>query len=110
MHRISRLRSIAVVAGGIALSVTSSACTAMAQPRSGVVYVRIAPPRRVVEVRSRAPGRNYVWIEGHHDWRGNAYAWVPGRWEAPSAGYRRYQRGEWKHDRNGWYWVEGRWR
>ncbi|MEP6778265.1 MAG: hypothetical protein ABJC26_00140 [Gemmatimonadaceae bacterium] len=110
MHRVTRLRSVAILAAGIAMSVGSSACMATVQPRAGVVYVRTAPPRRIVEVRSISPGRNYIWIDGYHQWRGNAYAWVPGRWEAPAANYRQYQKGEWKHDRNGWYWVEGHWR
>ena len=110
MHRITRLRSVAVLAAGIAMSVSTSACMATVQPRAGVVYVRTGPPPRIVEVRSISPGRNYIWIDGYQQWRGNVYAWVPGRWEAPAANYRHYQKGQWKHDRNGWYWVDGRWR
>ena len=110
MYSFTRFRSVALLAAGITWSVTSSACMATVRPRAGIVYVRTGPPARIVEVRPAPPGRNYIWIEGRHDWRGNAYVWVPGRYEIPAAGFRRYERGEWKHDRNGWYWVDGRWR
>ena len=47
------------------------------------VVVRVAPPIAVVETRGPAPGPNHVWIGGYQRWDGNAYAWAPGRWEAP---------------------------
>jgi len=78
---------------------------------AGRVYVRIGPPAPIVETRVVAPSRRHVWIAGYHRWDGNAYVWVPGRWELPPAHRRAWVRGHWVHERrNGWYWVDGHWR
>jgi len=75
------------------------------------VYVRIGPPAPIVETRVVAPSRRHVWVAGYHRWDGNAYVWVPGRWELPPAHRRAWVRGHWVHERrNGWYWVDGHWR
>ena len=75
------------------------------------VYVRIAPPAPVVEVRAVAPSPRHVWIAGYHRWDGAAYVWVPGRWELPPAPGRVWVAGHWgHHTTNGYYWVEGHWR
>ena len=37
---------------------------------AGEIVVRIGPPHGVSERRSRAPGRDYVWISGYHRWDG----------------------------------------
>ncbi len=76
------------------------------------IYVRIGPPRAVVETRIVRPSPRHVWIAGYHRWDGNAYVWVPGRWELPPEGrYHRWSAGHWARDRHhGYYWVEGRWR
>ena len=80
-------------------------------PPPGVVYVRVAPPRERVEVIATAPGEGYVWINGYHAWRGSEYVWVAGHWERPpQAHFRHWVPGHWKESRNGWYWVEGRWK
>jgi len=64
-----------------------------------------------VETRVVAPSRRHIWIAGYHRWDGNAYVWVPGRWELPPAHRRAWVRGHWVHERrNGWYWVDGHWR
>ena len=46
------------------------------------VFVKIAPPRVVVEKRGSAPGRDYVWINGYHRWehRKGGYVFVEGHW------------------------------
>lgn len=85
-------------------------CFATVGPRPGVVYARYAPPSAVYEVATVAPGPGYVWIPGHHEWRGQNYAWIGGRYALPARGFRRYESGRWRHDRAGWYWSEGRWR
>lgn len=75
------------------------------------VYVRVGPPAAVVEVRTVAPDRHHVWIPGYHRWSGQAYAWVPGRWDLPPAHRTTWVPGHWvQHRRSGWYWVEGHWR
>jgi hypothetical protein len=75
------------------------------------VYVRVAPPAPIVEVRAVAPSPRHVWVAGYHRWNGAAYVWVPGRWELPPAESRAWVAGHWAHHAsNGWYWVEGHWR
>ena len=75
------------------------------------IYVRIGPPAAIVEHRVVAPSPRHFWIAGYHRWDGNAYVWVPGRWELPPARYGAWVAGHWVHHRShGWYWVEGHWR
>jgi hypothetical protein len=74
------------------------------------VYVRVGPPKAVVETRVVAPSARHVWVAGYHRWDGRAYVWVPGRWELPPARYRTWVPGHWAHERGGYYWVEGHWR
>jgi len=77
---------------------------------AGEVVVRIGPPHAVSERRSRAPGRDYVWISGYHRWDGNAYVWTPGRWEQPPRPHAHWVAHRWNHRRDGWVLVEGHWR
>ena len=74
------------------------------------VYVSIAPPAPIAEVRVVAPGPGYVWVGGFHRWDGRAYAWVPGRWALPPHGHAAWVAGHWKHHAHGWYWVDGHWK
>jgi len=74
------------------------------------VYVKVAPPTPVVEVRVAAPGPNYIWVGGFHKWNGTAYVWVPGRWALPPHGRTVWVVGHWKHSHHGYYWVDGHWR
>jgi hypothetical protein len=74
------------------------------------VYVRVPPPPAVVEVRPAAPSPEHVWVEGYHNWNGNAYVWVPGRWETAPRHHARWIAGHWRHSPRGYYWVPGHWR
>jgi hypothetical protein len=74
------------------------------------IFVRIGPPRPIVETRVVAPSREHVWIAGYHRWDGNAYVWVPGRWELPPRPHARWVAHRWVHRREGWVMVEGHWR
>jgi len=74
------------------------------------VIVRIAPPAAIVETAPARPGPNFVWIKGYHRWDGNAYVWVPGRWEVPPHGRRRWVEHRWVRRGDHWVFVEGRWR
>lgn len=53
-----------------------------------------APPSRYEAVPPPRPG--YRWEPGRQEWRGDRYAWVPGRWIAVGGYYddRRAQRDE----------------
>ncbi len=88
---------------------TTTALTGCAVTPEGVAYIQVAPPPPPVEVVGVAPAPGFVWIEGHHTWEGRAYVWVPGRWEQPPSAHARWQRGRWRHNAHGWFWVEGRW-
>jgi hypothetical protein len=74
------------------------------------VYVPEPPPPVYRERIVAAPGTGYVWIGGHHQWEGGRYVWVSGRWERPPHAYARWEAGQWRHRRQGWYWTAGRWR
>jgi len=74
------------------------------------VVVRIAPPAAIVETRGVAPGPGYVWIGGVHRWDGSAYAWSPGRWEAPPRPGARWVAHRWERRHGGYVFHEGRWR
>lgn len=74
------------------------------------VLVSIAPPGVVVEKRGRAPGRDYVWVNGYHRWDGKAYHWEPGRWERPPRPHARWEQHRWVHRKGGYVFVEGHWR
>jgi hypothetical protein len=74
------------------------------------VVVRVAPPALIVEQRTVAPSPNHVWISGYHRWDGNAYVWVPGRWEVPPRPHAVWVAPRWVHRHGGYVFVEGRWR
>ena len=105
--RASKSLATALAVAGM---LTLTGCFASAGARPGVVYARYGPPAAVYESAGMAPGPGYIWVPGHHAWRGDNYVWIGGRYELPSRGYRRYDAGRWRHDRRGWYWVDGRWR
>jgi hypothetical protein len=74
------------------------------------IVVRVGPPRPVVERRIARPGPGYVWVNGYHRWDGRGYVWAPGRWELPPRRHARWVDHRWVHRRDGWVFVEGRWR
>jgi len=104
MNRLSGFR-VGLAAAALAAFLSSTAAQA------AVVYVKVAPPAPIVEVRTVAPSAGHVWIAGYHRWDGAAYVWVPGRWALPPRPHAVWVAGHWAHHRaNGYYWVEGRWK
>lgn len=79
-------------------------------PPRGVLYARIAPPAVRVEAIGVAPGADYEWVPGYYRWDGREYLWVAGHHERRPSARAHWVAGRWRHDRNGWYFVEGRWR
>ena len=73
-------------------------------------YVPGPPPLSLREVIVASPGLGYVWIPGYHQWDGARYVWVGGRWDHAPRPHARWQSGRWRHSRQGWYFVDGRWR
>jgi hypothetical protein len=88
-----------VFAGALAFSATAAD-----------IVVRIAPPRVHVQQRGRAPSRDHVWVNGYQRWDGNAYSWNEGRWEQRPQRNSRWVQPKWRHQKDGWVLVEGRWR
>jgi len=78
--------------------------------RRARVYVRVAPPAPVAEVRTVAPGPRHVWVPGFYLWNGTAYSWTAGRWAVPPRARAVWVPGHWVHAHRGWYFVEGHWR
>jgi hypothetical protein len=106
MRRYMMIRMLAVTTA----AATLGACASNPRPRAGVVYAMREPPRERVEVIPASPGPAYVWVKGHWGWRRDDYEWIPGHWAVPDRGFREWVPGRWEHDRNGWFFVEGRWR
>ena len=71
------------------------------------IGIRIGPPPppRVVRVRPRVPGPNYIWIDGYWYASGNRWRWHNGYWTRPP-----YPGARWimpRHD--GQRFFEGHW-
>lgn len=79
---------------------------------AAAVFVRVAPPRPVVERVVRAPGRGYVWIGGYYRWNGRAYLWTPGRWAYPPRAAAVWIPPRWEYvpARHSYFFVAGFWR
>jgi hypothetical protein len=75
------------------------------------VFIRLAPPRVVVEHRDARPSVNHVWISGYNRYENDSYVWTPGRWEQRPHPHARWVDGRWSHHKkSGWVYTEGRWR
>ena len=74
------------------------------------IVIRIAPPHARIEHRPIRPGPDYVWVGGYHRYEGNAYVWVPGRWERPPRAHAVWVAPRWHHQHDGYVFVEGYWR
>ena len=71
------------------------------------VVVHRAPPRPEVEERTVSPGPDYVWVAGHHAWRGGEWVWVRGSWERPPQQGAVWVESRW--DERNQSWVDGYW-
>ena len=74
------------------------------------VVVKVRPPAVKVEHRSPRPSRDHVWVGGYHRWDGNAYVWEKGKWEKPPREHAVWVAPKWEHRRDGYVFVEGRWK
>src|SRR5215831_12231709 len=83
---------------------------AMGSAMAADVVIRVGPPRPLVERRGPPPGREYVWINGYHQYDGGHYVWVPGRWDAPPRRHAHWVAHHWVRRNGGWVLVEGHWR
>jgi hypothetical protein len=110
MRKGTLLVSASLLALTLAPTVSAAPRRVVVRPARGRAYVRIAPPRARVEVRTVAPSPRHVWIGGYHRWDGRAYVWVPGRWDLGPRPGAVWVAGHWKNTPDGWEWIEGHWR
>jgi len=96
-------------ASGALLALLFTATTACAGPR-GRVYVRVAPPPPLAERVVVTPGPGYVWVPGYYVWTGAPYNWRAGAWVRPHRPRAVWVAPHWRHERRGWFFVEGHWR
>ena len=84
----------------------------MAIAANAAVFVRVAPPRPVVERVVRRPAPGYVWVGGYYRWNGRAYLWTPGRWVYPPRPGAIWVAPHWEFvaGRHGYVFVAGFWR
>ena len=84
----------------------------MYQVADAQVIVKMKPvkPRKVI-IKTKVPGRNFIWISGHWKWKPslNKYVWVNGRWVKQRKG-KIWIPGHWKKFPAGHIWVPGHWR
>ncbi len=99
-------KSISLAIAGFALAGWLSAAA------NAAVFVRVGPPRPVVERVVRRPGPRYVWVGGYYRWGGRAYVWVPGRWAVPPRPVAVWVPPHWDYvpTRGGYVFVAGFWR
>jgi hypothetical protein len=76
------------------------------------VFVRVAPPRPVVEYVVPAPAPRMVWASGFYQWNRRAYAWAPGYWAYPPVPAAIWVAPKWMYQpsRGGYVFVAGYWR
>jgi hypothetical protein len=76
------------------------------------IFVRVAPPRPVVERVVPRPGVHYVWVGGFYRWSGRAYVWMPGHWVYPPRPAAVWVPAHWQFipARRGYVFVAGYWR
>jgi hypothetical protein len=84
----------------LAVMLLAGASASHAQVSFGI---RIGPPpqARVVRVRPRSPGADFVWLDGYWYPQGNRYKWHDGYWTRPP-----YQGARWiepRHDGQQFY-------
>jgi WXXGXW repeat (2 copies) len=92
------------------MAIVFAGALAVSSAFAAEVVVRVAPPRPIVETRVAAPGPGYIWVGGYHSWNGNAYVWVPGRWDRPPRPHARWVAHRWVKRHGGYVLVEGHWR
>jgi hypothetical protein len=63
------------------------------------------PPPREEHARTRS---GYVWVGGHHEWRGRHYVWISGRLVRQRRGHD-WEDGRWERHEDHYDWHRGEW-
>jgi len=72
------------------------------------VTPRTSPPPRKRTVRTRRPGRNYIWVKGHWNWKRGTWRWRNGYWVKKKSN-KRWIPGRWRKRNGKKIWVKGHW-
>jgi hypothetical protein len=94
----------------LVLNVILGVAFCIGSAQAAEVVVKVKPPIAVVEKRPTRPSSKHVWIAGYHRWDGNAYVWEAGRYEVPPREHAVWVAPRWEHRRDGYVFVEGRWK
>lgn len=96
-------------AGGAAQAAPSATVVIHAGPQAmhPAYGVQTAPPPPRYE-RVPGPRRGMVWSQGHWEWRGHRYQWVPGQWVRVRHGHH-YRQPRWEQRNGHWRFNQGRW-
>jgi len=79
-------------------------------PVHAAVVIKLRPPVSIHEQRTARPSREHVWVGGYHRWDGNAYSWQAGEWQKPPRAHAVWVAPRYNHTRDGYVFVDGRWR
>jgi hypothetical protein len=71
------------------------------------IYLQETPPAPRMERHERAPGPDFVWIQGHWNHHHGRWEWMRGHWDR-RPGYM-YIPGHWQQEGPGWVWIEDQW-
>lgn len=77
--------------------------------RTGIVYIRTAPPPPHHYSIPPRPSVSAVWISGYWRWMDVEFTWVDGHWDRNPPPNKRWRDGRWAHTAQGWYWMPGGW-
>jgi hypothetical protein len=99
----------------LSLAAALGGCLLGGSHRTGASMVSVnfmthEPPAERVEVVSKRPYTEAVWVGGHWAAHGDDYAWTPGRWMRPDSGKTDWESGKWEHGDRGWYYTDGQWK
>jgi len=72
------------------------------------VAPRTDPPQRRRIIKTRKPGPNYIWIEGHWVWKNGTWRWRNGYWVKKKKG-KVWIPGRWSVRNGRKVWVKGHW-
>ena len=100
---LAKLRSMVLISVAAAALPLLAGCTTYG-------YASYGPPADEVEVYGVAPGPEFVWVGGYHEWDGHAYHWRKGSWAKPPRAGAHWEKGTWEQTNHGWRYHEGTWK
>ncbi|AVO51079.1 hypothetical protein C6568_10760 [Melaminivora suipulveris] len=107
--RWAALSFFLALAAGAVQAAPSATVVIQTGPRHAAQPVHVMPPPPPPRYeRAPAPRRGMVWSQGHWEWRGQRYAWVPGQWMRVRHG-QQWRQPLWRQHGGRWQFEHGRW-